>query len=323
MIRKSYTVAQKLKIIQAVEKHGSITATAKYHNINKSMLSRWIKQENAFKTAKKSVRKIGSGRTPTFPAQEEIVNEYILQQRSRNYIVSYNAIKSKMSSLTPSYFKASNGWLYSFLKRYKLSLRICTTTVKRATTLSTSITNRADSFHSFVLDSVKDWKGKEFDIWNMDETPVWLDMPAKKTVDVRGRKRIPQLSTGNHRKRLTVVLACSTGSKVKPMIIASPSIASKSACDLNGIHCQANGYMDSTLMLTWIKEYLLPSLISDRNLLIFDSFKGHLTEDVKNCLKENNIRYAVIPGGCTSFLQPLDLTVNIIKTNPKSEWISM
>src|SRR5690349_1387508 len=98
MIRKSYTVAQKLNIIQAVEKHGSITATAKYHNINKSMLSRWIKQENAFKTAKKSVRKIGSGRTPTFPAQKEIVNEYILQQRSRNYIISYNMIKSKFNS---------------------------------------------------------------------------------------------------------------------------------------------------------------------------------------------------------------------------------
>src|SRR4051812_30927450 len=97
-----------------------------------TLINPWIKQENAFKAVKKTCRKIGSGRTPAFPAQEEIVNDYILLQRRRNYVVTYNAIKSKMSSLTPSSFKSSNGWLYSFLKRFKLSLRVCTTTVRRA-----------------------------------------------------------------------------------------------------------------------------------------------------------------------------------------------
>ena len=41
-----------------------------------------------------------------------------------------------------------------------------------------------------------------------------------------------------------------------------------------------------------------------------DSFSGHLTEDIKQACNDMNTIRAVIPGGMTSHLQPLDLTVN-------------
>ena len=41
-----------------------------------------------------------------------------------------------------------------------------------------------------------------------------------------------------------------------------------------------------------------------------DSFRGHLTDDIKQASIDLNTVRAVIPGGLTGHLQPLDLTVN-------------
>ena len=47
-----------------------------------------------------------------------------------------------------------------------------------------------------------------------------------------------------------------------------------------------------------------------RALLVWDSFRGHLTDAVKDLLARRNVDVAVIPGGLTSNLQPLDKCIN-------------
>lgn len=45
-------------------------------------------------------------------------------------------------------------------------------------------------------------------------------------------------------------------------------------------------------------------------LLVLDSFQGHVTENVWEQLHIFETRMAVIPGGMTSMLQPLEISVN-------------
>ena len=47
-------------------------------------------------------------------------------------------------------------------------------------------------------------------IANMDETPIWADMPSETTVEQRGSKTIPIKSTGHKKQRITVCLAVKT-----------------------------------------------------------------------------------------------------------------
>ena len=47
-----------------------------------------------------------------------------------------------------------------------------------------------------------------------------------------------------------------------------------------------------------------------RALLVWDSFRGHLTDGVKELLARRNVDVAVIPGGLTPVLQPLDKCLN-------------
>ena len=45
-------------------------------------------------------------------------------------------------------------------------------------------------------------------------------------------------------------------------------------------------------------------------LLVFDSFKAHLLDDVLQTLKRENASIVVVPGGCTSKAQPVDVSLN-------------
>ena len=45
-------------------------------------------------------------------------------------------------------------------------------------------------------------------------------------------------------------------------------------------------------------------------LAIFDVFKGQQTDNFKQTLQSNNIRFVAVPANCTDKLQPMDLAIN-------------
>ena len=65
---------------------------------------------------------------------------------------------------------------------------------------------------------------------------------------------------------------------------------------------------NSEIMSNWVGMFI-PRL-EERQMLICDSFRGHLTEEFSDACRDNNLVRAVIPGGLTKYCQPLDLAVN-------------
>ena len=58
-----------------------------------------------------------------------------------------------------------------------------------------------------------------------------------------------------------------------------------------------------------------------KSLLLLDSCKAHLTAEVKSMISNSRTNLAVIPGGLTGKLQPLDLTVNrSFKSRLRDKW---
>ena len=67
------------------------------------------------------------------------------------------------------------------------------------------------------------------------------------------------------------------------------------------------------LYIIGIKEWIRCNLrytADQKALLVWDSFRGHLMEAVKDLLARRNVDVAVIPGGLTPVLQPLDKCIN-------------
>ncbi|GES99044.1 pogo transposable element with KRAB domain [Rhizophagus clarus] len=69
--------------------------------------------------------------------------------------------------------------------------------------------------------------------------------------------------------------------------------------------------MDANLMKDYV-DYLVEEVDETEfpKMMVYDSFKGHLEESVKNKFRENNFDLVVIPGGLTSICQPLDVSIN-------------
>jgi hypothetical protein len=65
--------------------------------------------------------------------------------------------------------------------------------------------------------------------------------------------------------------------------------------------------MDEVLMWDWI--HVVWDLLRKQAILITDSFRGHL-DPVKEHLCRSNTDLAIIPGGFTSVLQLLDMSIN-------------
>ena len=70
--------------------------------------------------------------------------------------------------------------------------------------------------------------------------------------------------------------------------------------------------MNENEMLFWIENVWVKRtrLSNPQSLLVLDSFSAHIVESVKRRFREKNTDIAVIPGGLTSRLQPLDVSVN-------------
>ena len=91
------------------------------------------------------------------------------------------------------------------------------------------------------------------------------------------------------------------------------------------VHCHKKGWMDKDGMAMWGEKVWRPRHVSffDRtSLLILDSFSAHTDEGVRNTFKtEHKTTTAVIPGGLTKKLQPLDISVNwSLKNHVRKKW---
>ena len=135
-------------------------------------------------------------------------------------------------------------------------------------------------------------------------------------------------TTGNEKNRLTVVLTCAgESSKLKPLAIfkrkTMPQIANKHAIV---VAVQEERWMDENIMKIWIEKVWrsrIGGLGRRRSLLVLDSFEAHKTEQVKRSFKSENTDLAVIPGGLTSVLQPLDVCLNKpFKDRVRQKWMA-
>ena len=68
--------------------------------------------------------------------------------------------------------------------------------------------------------------------------------------------------------------------------------------------------MDEARVKEWILQCLPRTPRNEQSLLVWDSFRAHLTDEVKADLNRRKIYVAVIPGGLTPVLQPLDRCLN-------------
>jgi hypothetical protein len=218
-------------------------------------------------------------------------------------------------------FKASTGWLQKFMTRHNLSLQTKTSISQK---LPPQLEKKIEGF----LNEVRILCTKNLYLFevivNMDETPMYFDMLSSKTVSTKGVKEVRVRSCGAEKRRLTVALSCTASGKMLPALAifkGKRPLKFKPPPDVL-VAVQEKGWMNADLMHRWLKAVVLPYTHGRRTLLIIDSFSAHEDPKLLEEAKANNMDVVIIPGGCTSKVQPLDVCLNKpFKSILRSKWI--
>ncbi|CAI7912431.1 unnamed protein product [Closterium sp. NIES-54] len=143
-------------------------------------------------------------------------------------------------------------------------------------------------------------------------------MLAERKIEHRGARSVPIRTAGYEKTRLTVMLACTAfGEKLRPWVWFK--LKNVPNCEIpERIVCQAqdNGWMDESAVQTWLTKEVLPHLNPRRGqnarraMLVLDSYRGHITQTMLQAYRMHSITPEVIPTGCTSQIQPLDVSIN-------------
>lgn len=147
----------------------------------------------------------------------------------------------------------------------------------------------------------------------MDETPIWADAPSNTTICKTGVKTVPIRTTGHEKNRITVCLAAKAdGTKLRPYIVIPGKKVCRELEQMEGVVVVAspNGWMNETLTLDWINRVWGNFVFGQKRLLVWDSFKCHISDRAKAAVARRNTIMGIIPGGCTKLLQPVDVSLN-------------
>ncbi len=169
-----------------------------------------------------------------------ITNKAITLSRDQEFIANNSDI---------IIFKFLSKWLDGFLARYNLCDCHKITVSQQ---LLPDLLEKQNIFLSYIL-----YRRIQYDylLKNMDETPMWFDLPSNSTIDHKGTKTVTIHITRHEHSSFTVVLACmADGSKLPAVCIFKLKNVPKEEFS-HGIHIRVNekGWINEYEILWWIE----------------------------------------------------------------------
>ena len=181
-------------------------------------------------------------------------------------------------------------------------------------------------------------------LFNMDETPVYLDAPGNRTIDRIGAKTVEIGTTHHEKQRVTAVLCVScAGTKVDALVVHRchettrlkktnqlvlkqiPLPDGDGSARLWNSHCPS-AYMNSDIMCKWLERIYTPHSTAHSqphhdSVLLMDTMGAHDSPMVKEEMERLGVRAEFFPPNCTPVLQPLDHSVNAsFKREYEAQW---
>ena len=322
------------KKIEAVEY--AINVKSNYKAAEKFGVSEWTIRywKNEIEDLKKASKKklkitLHSGH----PLSEERINldikllEFVEINRKLGNPISIHSLVIEQLKLEPKLADITYHGQYEsiqrFMKRNNLSLRV---PGHIGQLLPFNIQKTISDYIIDLRRIINNGGYSESMIVNMDETPLFLNMPPNKTVTNKGNKSVVIRTTNQEKIRITCMLAiCGDGDKLAPYIIFKGIKPSYHTLNLlNGnkyvkdklifFNFNQNAWSTTEIMQDWLNKVYLPYINKDpllgSGLLIIDKASSHIADEVLEKCCGNLRDVSILPGGCTSIMQPLDVAIN-------------
>ena len=160
-------------------------------------------------------------------------------------------------------------------------------------------------------------------ILNWDHTGINIVPSSTWTMEAKGSKKVAAIGL-NDKRQITAVFCAALSGELLPLQLIYQG---KTAACLPrfsfpsewNVTYTPNHWSNEQKTKEYIHKIILPYVEAKRNahgrpnqtaLVIFDEFKGQVTDDVYNLLDDHNILVVKVPPNCTDHLQPMDLIIN-------------
>lgn len=317
---------------------------SKIFGVPQTTISEWVRKQHEIEThgSTSSVRSPRKVTICQWPELEERLYELFLSRRDAGqairrgwFRVFANEIYRELypnAQAISSLFRFSNGWFEKFLRRFRISLRCITKKAQKIPQDYYSLVinwlqfNRRNSQPrpNYWMETVLSRAIGRYhlsNICNLDETPLPFEYLSGRTYDKIGSNTIwvKETRSGWDKRQASLVLCVFADgvNRISPLIIfhgLGERLRKEKEKYHPGVIVEFNekAYMNENLFLKYIKCYLIPALQqhSGPSLFAFDLCPSHKTPTVLNNLRNHQVMPSLIPAGCTSLVQPLDVSIN-------------
>ncbi|XP_020860860.1 pogo transposable element with ZNF domain isoform X9 [Phascolarctos cinereus] len=241
---------------------------------------------------------------------EEKLAEWVLTQREQQLPVNEETLFQKATKIGRSLeggFKISYEWAVRFMLRHHL-----TPHARRAVahTLPKEVAENAGLFIEFVQRQIHTQDLPLSMIVAIDEISLFLDAEVLSSDD---RKENALQTVGTGEPWCDVVLSILADGTVLPTLVfyrgqmEQPTNVPESIL----LEAKESGYSDDEIMELWSSRVWQKHTACQRSkgMLVMDCHRTHLSEEVLSMLSSYSTLPAVVPAGCSSKIQPLDVCI--------------
>ncbi|XP_009665839.1 pogo transposable element with ZNF domain isoform X1 [Struthio camelus] len=270
-------------------------------------IKRWLRRFQAFQ--EENLASLSEGKYLSLEAEEKLA-EWVLTQREQQLPVNEETLFQKATKIGRSLeggFKISYEWAVRFMLRHNLS-----THTRRAVAhpLPKDVEENASCFIEFVQRQIHTQDLPLSMIAAIDEISLFLDVEVLSSDD---RKENALQTVGTGEPWCDVVLTILADGSVLPTLVFYRGHVQQPANVPESIMLEAkeNGYSDDEIMELWSSRVWQKhtECQNSKGMLVLDCHRTHLSEEVLSLLSASSTLPAVVPAGCSSKIQPLDVCI--------------
>uniref|UniRef100_A0A8D0GD24 Pogo transposable element derived with ZNF domain n=1 Tax=Sphenodon punctatus TaxID=8508 RepID=A0A8D0GD24_SPHPU len=304
--RKEQLSVKKLRVVLFALCCSTEQAAEHFRNPQRR-IRRWLRRFQAFQ--EENLASLSEGKYLSLEAEEKLA-EWVLTQREQQLPVNEESLFQKATKIGRSLeggFKISYEWAVRFMLRHNLS-----THTRRAVAhpLPKVVDENANCFLEFVQRQIHTQDLPLSMITAIDEISLFLDVEVLSSDD-RKENALQTVGTGD--PWCDVVLAILADGSVLPTLVFYRGRVEQAANVPESIILEAkeNGYSDDEVMELWSSRVWQKHIDgqNSKGMLVLDCHRTHLSEEVLSLLSTTSTLPAVVPAGCSSKIQPLDVCI--------------
>lgn len=283
----------------------------------------WLKEARKYLTQSEQEQKVNAD------GREHMV-AWVLSMREQQLPITESNLFHKASMLKKKgtfsdSFRISYDWAVDFMLQHRLGIQSIFKEAMMARSLPLSLEAKVESFRTFTKKIIQVKELAEGTVAAMDELCLFVDL---RVVQDKARCSEALELTGSV-PLVTVYLAVlSNGIMLPSLVMTNRKLSQKCVPEFIVVEEGADSLLVEEVLELWANKIWIPHISSSTNphktMLVLDRHREHLRDSFLTSISGLGTLPAMIPGGCSFRLQPLEICLKpVLKFFLLSRWAKL